>query len=132
MKLLATLNPAWIGRLRQDSGEGITFDCPACGPRHRVAAYFKNPRDGNPPAPWPDSAWERDGEDFAALTLHPSIRYPCWHGWIESGRAFDVMESPLVVFGEQPSGNLGPIALSPRQARLQAEIVLRTVAELMK
>jgi hypothetical protein len=69
VKLLTTLNPQFIGRLRQESGEGILFDCPTCGPSHRLAAYFKNPVDGNPPAPWRDSAWEREGVDFATLTV---------------------------------------------------------------
>lgn len=115
MKKLADLNPKFIGLLRSESGEGISFDCPSCGPTHRIAAYFKNPIDGNLPASWHKLAWERDGSDFATLTLAPSIKYDCWHGWIEVGHAIDMAESPVTVVMEV-DGELRPVNLSPMQA----------------
>lgn len=115
MKWLNDLHPEWMGVLRPNSKEGIQLDCPACGPKHRLAAYFSNPGDGQPPATWHTTLWERSEELFGLLTLTPSLLYPCWHGWIENGRVFDQSESPLVVFGKLPDGTHGPIALSPMQ-----------------
>lgn len=114
MKRLIDLRPEWIGRLRPKSGEGILFDCPGCG-RHHIAAYFSNPRDGQPGMPQ-DPIWLREGEEFDALTIKPSIDYPCFHGWVECGRVFDTGESPLVVAGQYPNGQIARVALSPLQA----------------
>lgn len=118
MNTLLDLHPQWIGLLRPNSGEGITLDCPACGPSHRLAAYFKNPLDGGETAGWllkDGPVWERQGDDFAALTIKPSIDYPCFHGWIERGRVFHVNESPLRAAIRGPAGNVVLANLSPLQ-----------------
>jgi hypothetical protein len=115
MKALVDLHPEWIGQLRPKSGEGILFDCPACGPMHRLAAYFSNPRDGQPGAAWQNPTWLREGDDFAVLTIKPSIQYPCFHGWVERGRVFDTSESPLTVPIRREDGQVVLAALSPLQ-----------------
>lgn len=120
MTPLAKLNPTWIGRLRPNSGEGITFDCPTCGPKHRLVAYFKNPLDGNPAADWPDTLWQRNGDDASHLTVTPSIDYPCWHGWIERGRVFADHETPLTVL-LHIDGVPQLVRLSPEQTIQLAE-----------
>ena len=118
MKALTEFNPEWAGLLRTpEHGEGITLDCPVCGPRHRLCAYFSNPLDGQPPAAWQKPTWERYGNDFLTLTVSPSIQYPCFHGWIEDGQVIDVSESPLVVNMLRQDGSIGPVALSPRQVK---------------
>jgi hypothetical protein len=113
VKSLADLHPRWIGQLRPESGEGISLDCPVCGPHHQLAAYFENPVDGIAPAPWGDK-WKRTGESFHDLTVEPSINYPCFHGWIENGNVIDISESPaavvMIVNGKQEL-----VALSPLQ-----------------
>jgi hypothetical protein len=121
MKILDTLNPKWIGLMRANSGEGVEFDCPFCGPTHRLAAYFSNPLDGNPPAPWlldGRPVWDRDGREFCELTLEPSLHYPCWHGWIDRGGALHVSEATHLL--RMPDGQIA--ALSPAQVRrIQAQ-----------
>jgi hypothetical protein len=116
------LNPEWLGQLRPDSGEGLSLDCPVCGPKHRLAAYFSNPVDGKDSAPWGDK-WKRTGESFSSVTVAPSLQYPCFHGWIESGLVFDVSESPLTVPMQTDKG-VQLIALSPDQAFTVATGVL--------
>jgi hypothetical protein len=111
MKGLKDLHPKFIGTLRPESGEGIQFDCPSCGPSHQLVAYFENPLDGLAVASWTPK-WKRIGEEFDVLSIEPSLEYPCWHGWIEEGRAIDVRESPLVLFDQQKRR---PVALSPLQ-----------------
>jgi hypothetical protein len=112
---LTDLNPEWLGLLRPESGEGISLDCPKCGSKHRLAAYFKNPIDGKEAAAWQKPIWERTGETFNALTLSPSLQYPCFHGWVENGKVFDIVETPMIVVdGELDKGGR-PVALSPTQ-----------------
>lgn len=112
---LTNLNPKWNGLLRPDSGEGLSFDCPVCGPKHRLQVFFSNPLDGQSTASWQRQTWKRIGESFDALTIEPSIQYLCFHGWIEDGQVINISESTLsalmVVGGVQRL-----VALSPKQA----------------
>lgn len=123
MKLLTELNPKWLGMLRKDSGEGLSFDCPVCGPQHPLVVYFKNPRDGGNAMPR-ELSWTLNGSQFDTATIQPSIKYECFHGWVEYGRVFNISESPLTIWGDPGTGIPGPIALSPMQARSLAESVI--------
>jgi hypothetical protein len=128
VKRLKNLNPKWLGLQRPsiggvESGEGLAFDCPVCPPEkgHRLAAFFENPIDGEPPAPWlgkspTNPVWKRSGDSFGTLSIAPSLNYPCFHGWVECGRVIDIKEAPIVVFGMTAPGQHGPVALSPLQA----------------
>lgn len=134
MKKLIDLRPEWLGVLRPGakSGEGIGFDCPACGPKHRLAAYFSNPVDAGPPNGG-NANWQRNGDRFDSLTVVPSLLYPCWHGWIEGGLVFSAEETPLQVPGVCVGHPESPImSLSPNQAEFVARQVLERVAELRK
>lgn len=111
---LIQLNPEWSGLLRPNSGESILLDCPNCGPKHRLCAYFSNPLDNQPCAPWQNPTWNRIGESFETLTLEPSIQYPCFHGWIEEGQVIDVRESKVHTWS-MVDGRPQLVALSPRQ-----------------
>jgi hypothetical protein len=118
MKNLIDLNPKWAGLTRAaEHGEGITLDCPVCGPTHRLCAYFSNPLDGQSPISWQTPTWKRESEKFVSLTLSPSLQYPCFHGWIEDGQVIDISESPAVVNMKRSDGSFGPVALSPKQFR---------------
>lgn len=133
MRLLRTLNPQLTGVLRQDSGEGLFFDCPSCGPGHRVGVYFSNPLDGGEAARWHQHTWKREGESLEKMTVEPSLEYPCFHGWVEKGVVYDVSESPLVVPGEffgMP--HLRSVALSPSQAEAYARSILARVEKLRR
>src|SRR4051812_4563950 len=114
MKELLSLNPKLIGYHRPQSGEGLQFDCPSCGPKHRLTAYFKNPVDGGQAAPEDIARWQRIGSAFDELTVDPSIKYPCAHGWVNAGRWFDMNESPLVAV-LNVGGRQQIVALSPVQ-----------------
>jgi Family of unknown function (DUF6527) len=113
MKKLTDLNPKWLGQLRPNSGEGVAFDCPKCGEKHRLVAYFDNPIDGREAAGWGDK-WHREGEEFETLTVSPSIQYLCFHGWVEDGKVIDISESPATATLMTAQG-LRLIALSPKQ-----------------
>jgi hypothetical protein len=116
MTHLLDLNPKWCGLLRPTSGEGLTLDCPKCGPVHRLAVYFSNPVDGKDAAPWQNPQWKRTGDKFALLTVEPSLEYPCFHGWIEEGEVIDISESPARVIATI-NGAQRIVALSPKQFR---------------
>lgn len=131
MKKLTELNPEWTGVMRQNSGEGIVFDCPACGPRHRLAAYFSNPLDGKEHLPRPQNQiWQRDGKTFETLTISPSIDYGCFHGWVERGWVIAVSESPFPGAERQPDGSIREAVLSPLQAIEYAKSII-IAAEIM-
>ena len=118
MKKLSDLNPTFVGVKREGSGEGLEFDCPACGSRHRLAAYFVNPVDGGDYLPrGANRMWTRYGDSLADIVLSPSINYRCWHGWVEKGLVFDASESPVVVPMTSADGEVVKhVALSPMQA----------------
>lgn len=129
-RLLSTLNPKWLGLTRKDSGEGVGFDCPACGSKHFVAVYFQNPIDGKPSVNWPNQTrWAREGETFEVLTLTAStgrgasIEMPCWHGWLEDGKLTHISEAThSAKLLNTATGKVETAALSPRQvAALRAE-----------
>jgi hypothetical protein len=113
MRALTEFNPEFIGLLRPKSGEGIAFACPVCGPSHTVAAYFDNPIDGKESASWQTPKWTREGDSFSDLTIIGSLKYPCFHGWVEDGQVILISESPLYVF----LPGIGLTGLSPRQVR---------------
>jgi hypothetical protein len=129
MKKLTELNPQWIGYQRTpEHGEGLSLECPSCGPTHTLAAYFSNPIDDGAPAPGV-SNWKRTDSTFENITVEPSMHYPCFHGWIEDGLVFHQAESPIVVMMQTPEG-IRPVALSPKQAREVCTAVLAKVAEM--
>jgi len=114
---LTELNPQWVGaggegiynadgtKAQKRTGVGISFYCPCpdCTSKrignedhdfyYRVFVAFENPVDGGPAHdPRPNQQWKRVGEDFAALTLTPSIQRHrigedgcTWHGYITNG-----------------------------------------------
>lgn len=103
MKLI-DLEPRWAldadiwvnGVLHHDEdrhGMGLTFECPCCigTPRAtRLGVFLANPIDGKPPSDDYDAQhlWTRTGEDFATLTLSPSVdasKVGHWHGRIVNG-----------------------------------------------
>jgi hypothetical protein len=130
-KILTQLTPQWIGVHRTpDHGEGVAFECPKCGPKHLIAAYFTNPLDGGPAVP-ESSKWSRSGSTFEDLTIEPSIQYPCFHGWVENGLVFDYSESPLTLPVQMGEG-IGLAALSPNQARQVCSQVLAQVEEMTR
>lgn len=84
---LTDLNPRWQGSDRR-VGIGMYCDCP-CGCKAIVGVMFENPLDGFPA--WGTGGhWQRTGDTFDTLTLHPSILNSTpggcgWHGWLKSG-----------------------------------------------
>lgn len=130
MILLSKLNPKWIGILRQNSGEGISFDCPVCGPKHNLVAYFSNPLDGQPHAEWQKPLWVRVGDTIEDLTIEPSILYECFHGWVESSKVFDISESPLTFLGVV-DGKPQLISTSPKQALEIADKVTKQAKSML-
>ena len=96
------LNPRWVGAggpgisdangnpVPERTGVGMSFDCP-CGCDMRGYVDFSNPTDGGPPHTKDGPTWERAGDDFATISLSPSIlrdqaKGGCgWHGWIKNG-----------------------------------------------
>lgn len=106
---LTDLNPRWVGAggpgisdkdgnpVPAREGVGISFDCP-CGCHIRDYVDFTNPLDGGPPHRSDGHTWQRTGDDFATLTLHPSIKRDrakggCgWHGWVKNGEVTGQVE----------------------------------------
>ncbi len=68
-------------------GVGLLCDCPKCGGNHPLFVPFANPLDGGPSTHPDISSWKRTGDNFATMTLTPSIRrLDCgWHGFITDG-----------------------------------------------
>lgn len=142
MKNLVDLVPEFIGVTRPPAGgEGMTLVCPACGPKHILAVYFKNPVDGLAPAKWHEQTWMRHGEALGKITIEPSIKYPCWHGWIENGIVYDISEGLtvdkviLLVLGlmtpEQSAAiPESQVALSPAQCAIVIPILERQKQDL--
>lgn len=100
MKKLLSLDPHWIvdGTRR---GVALSLECP-CGCDQRIAVGLANPLDGGPKVQMTvdkegkPTWWQREGEDFASMTLTPSIviwrKEPGaseltqhWHGFITKG-----------------------------------------------
>jgi hypothetical protein len=78
-------------------GMAVSFECPHCVERERatgdqrvqrLAVWFANPIDGQPPTDDATTLWQRSGETFGTLTLTPSIdasKNGHWHGFIVNG-----------------------------------------------
>ncbi len=67
------------------SAQGVMFECP-CGEGHSLMVWFKGrgvPQETSPPPLWAVVS----GTGFDDLTLTPSIRLDCWHGFVRDGRA---------------------------------------------
>ncbi len=117
---LGNLHPKWLetDADRPKSGEGVSFDCPACGDKkpHRVSIFFLNPVDGKPNTVKADH--QRSGADdldFGTLSIAPAVQEPCGLlGWIECGNFFGIKDSPIVVLTMGANGQR-PVALSPLQ-----------------
>lgn len=103
MRKLTELSPAPVngGPDGVRKGTGITFDCPKGGPGCECGGMvyipFQIPLDGGAKLELERIAWERTGNSFETLTLHPSIHthYPKladshWHGWIRDGGVITV------------------------------------------
>jgi hypothetical protein len=109
---LTDLDPRWVShggegvnRRKADGGLepvprrdgiGLSFECPcstAGAPCQRVFVALSNPLDGGQPVISPGQpTWERRGDDFASLTLSPSIQRigGCgWHGWVRDGEVIE-------------------------------------------
>lgn len=93
MKLI-DCDPRWtkvsnldMGGHPERHGMGLSFTPPDSAVR--VNIWFKNPIDGGPPINEPGKQrclWDRSGDTFETLTLHPSIDdSPRFHGWIRNG-----------------------------------------------
>ena len=68
--------------------QGIYFDCP-CGGGHLLLVWFTRAMDGSEPAPPTETStnrWPATGTGFEDLTLSPSIKTVCWHGFITKGQ----------------------------------------------
>lgn len=85
---LVDLDPEWWTITDGRTGMGITFLCPHCNTQY-LGVWFANPTDGGTPAPpdcFPIPRWNRVGDTFETLTLHPSINVENhWHGFIING-----------------------------------------------
>lgn len=104
---LTELDPRWWGE--GDRRLGISFRCPHCLTQ-RLGVAFANPPDGGAPSAIvtdagmpqvirdhldqqtfdvpPGHLWSRQGDDFASLTLSPSIdasKAGHWHGNVTNG-----------------------------------------------
>jgi hypothetical protein len=114
MRKLTDLDARLIGYARPQSGEGVSFTCPVCGPRHSITAFFKNPVDGGAPAPADLALWTREGDALEQLSIDPSIKFPCFHGWVNEGKVFEMREAPIMVMCKC-TGRPQLVALSPLQ-----------------
>lgn len=100
---LIDLHPEWVGNggrgvtdkdgnpVPRRDGVGIRFDCPCgrCDPeRNGVFVHVDPPLDGKPFDTRGIPQWKRTGDDFATMTLEPSILRVggCgWHGFVRNG-----------------------------------------------
>lgn len=83
---LIDLDPQWV---LWDGTDAVQFDCPeansGCEGRHTIPVAPQ--RDGSPGS-GKYTTWSRTGDDFASMSITPSIRCwgACqWHGHITSG-----------------------------------------------
>lgn len=87
---LIELNPRWWRTCDTRGGQGVSFDCPCCAGKERLAVAFANPTDGRPPVITPGmKMWQRVGDTFDTMTLAPSIdasTHGHWHGFITNGQ----------------------------------------------
>lgn len=97
---LVDLNPKWCGVHGSDRrGVSLMFDCPCLDPNcqwgGKIVVDLANPLDGGEPMRWTGQPaktyWVRTGDDFASLTLSPSVWCTGhWHGWIRNGEVISV------------------------------------------
>ena len=109
MPRLIDLNPAWVDLPSQGRrGLGVFFDCMLGHCEVRNMILFANPLDGGPP--WPGESrslmlelfkeeeprwmiagcgtcrWNRIGETFETLSMHPSVdAHACGHFTLTNG-----------------------------------------------
>jgi len=111
---LTDLRPRWITDSSNRSGMGMGFQCPHCH-NVRLVVWFSNPVDGGPMyrleqmpqiphgaspevvqqivrkqklTKMANCRWFRTGENYASMTLSPSIdasEAGHWHGFISNG-----------------------------------------------
>jgi hypothetical protein len=93
---LADLNPRWYVAKEGGPDVGLTFDCPCCGGKVRLAVPFHADGADMDPEPEvpngfaaPPYVWTlHSSQDFATLTLTPSVdasKAGHWHGFITDG-----------------------------------------------
>jgi hypothetical protein len=93
---LTTLRPAFLRTSPDGSwgiidsftdAQGISFDCPCCGKKHRIVCWFDDR--GTPSAIAADRGrWVASGSGLADLTLSPSIHLLggcAWQGSVTNG-----------------------------------------------
>jgi hypothetical protein len=93
---LIDLDPRWYSARGDHQRHGITFDCPCCGGRTRLA--IATHVDGTNFDPEPDNkqcfatgetVWNIvSGDSFENITLTPSVdasKHGHWHGFITNG-----------------------------------------------
>lgn len=89
-KRLVDLNPRWVDTYQKKrQGVMLQYDCP-CGQEcefNPVLLHLTNPLDGGPTCARDSQPhWQRTGEDFATLTLSPSVHaVGHWHGHVRGG-----------------------------------------------
>ena len=82
---LADLDPAWVDA-PCGWGHGVTFDCPRCGPLHRLRVRFINPTDGSTRIHPEATHFRSAGTSFCTLSLVEAIQMaPCFSGWLRNG-----------------------------------------------
>ncbi len=71
------------------NADGVRFLCPACYRKnggshgtHSVICWFKHVDRSESPGP---GRWNVSGDRFDNLTLSPSVKIDCWHGFIRNG-----------------------------------------------
>lgn len=89
LQRLVDADPCWVDT-KDRRGVWLLFDCPIHDGGCYLGVQVDPPLDGGPLLEPNRPHWKRDGEDFATLTLRPSIRIlgpDCyWHGFIRAGR----------------------------------------------
>jgi len=74
MTRLIDCNPRWGTYYGERADRYLTFDCPEGHADCHHTIPFTPTRDGTAWAPASGAIWERSGDDFATMTISPSIR----------------------------------------------------------
>jgi hypothetical protein len=85
---LTDLNPVWttpVGGHEPNGVQILVLDCP-CGRGHRLRLPLGSPgQSQRTDTETGCFVWQRDSNDFATLTLYPSVRTSCCHVHISKG-----------------------------------------------